>query len=158
VIDTWVFCNRDSLPGIGEWEKLVRDAGFDLKLLPVQSDISAEPVFVPSMFEGLESGFDVCITPCALENWNLSPEEMEKLSVYDSTLQFSTYSNAQEIAGSVVVMGALAKFSSGIIVDDFFEGRLILSDEAVTWASNRLPNARSQFNGPSKIRKELSGD
>ena len=85
--------------------------------------------------------------------WGFDDDEKGLVENFDCVLQFTTYSNALEIAGAVTAIAAYAAATKGIIGDDFFEQRLVKPDEAINWANGLLPNARSQFNGPSKLRE-----
>lgn len=155
MIDTHVFCNREALLSPEAWQRAVAKAGFDLQLPPAFDSAPEVPIFVPCQFERLESGFDLCVSELAPSEWSFSAEEAERVSGFNTAVTFTTYSNAQEIAGAVTALASFAAAVNGVVADEFFEQRLVEPSEAVDWANRRLPNARSQFKGPSKLRPSL---
>jgi len=131
----------------------VSSSGFDLVLPDDFQGASVDPLFLKCRFEGLDSGFELSLASFDASEWNFGDDEKALLENFDSVLQFTTFSNAQEIAGAVTAVAAYAAVTNGIIGDDFVEERLVKPEEAINWANGLLPDARSQFNGPSKLRE-----
>jgi len=130
----------------------VRDAGFELTLegeLPEGRDAS---VFVPCTFEGLASGFDCAVARFDVREWSLMPGDAARVAIFDTVVTLTTYPNAQEIAGSVTAAAAHAATTEGVILDAYFEQRIVEAAEALEWARRWLPEIRAQFDGPSRVR------
>ena len=141
VIDTFFFCNKENLLNKKQWSQTIKENGFNMKL-------EAE-------FEGLESGFDLSLKPYDRQDWNLEDEDLDLISKFDNVLTFSTYSNAQEIAGVIGAISCLATKTDSYIGDDFFSGKVVEPAKAIEWAQDILPGTRDQFDGPSTIRTEI---
>ena len=152
MIDTFLFIRRDQVLSPAALSAAISALGYDLKIPADFDPAPDEPVFLKCYFEGLDSGFELSASPFQEPDWGFEEEDMAKIRGSDLVLQFTTYSNAQEVAGAVVAVGAYAAATSSVIGDEFFEERLIDPGESAGWVADRLPNAREQFNGPSKLR------
>ena len=155
VIDTFFFCNKESLLNQEQWNQTIKEYGFNMQLESEDFTLSEEPIFIAATFEGLESGFDLSLRPYDRQDWNLEDEDLDLISKFDSVLTFSTYSNAQEIAGMLGAISSLATKTGSYIGDDFFSGEIVEPAKAIEWAQDILPGTRNQFDGPSTIRTEL---
>jgi hypothetical protein len=155
MIQTFVFCRRGDLLGTAAWAEAIARSGLGLEL-PARFDPQpAEPTFVRCTFEGFESGFELSVGHYSADHWEFSEEGRARIGAVDTVVSFSTFANAQEIAGSLVAIATYAVATDGVIADKFFEERLVAAHEALDWCRDKLPNAREQFNGPSKLRLSL---
>ena len=155
VIDTFLFCNKESLLNKDQWNQTIKEYGFNMQLVAEDFTLSEEPIFIAATFEGLESGFNLSLRPYDRQDWNLEDEDLDLISTFDSVLTFSTYSNAQEIAGMLGAISSLATKTDSYIGDDFFSGKVVEPAKAIERARDILPGTRNQFDGPSTIRTEL---
>lgn len=63
VIDTFLFCNKESLLNKDQWNQTIKEYGFNMQLESEDFTLSEEPIFIAATFEGLESGFDLSLRP-----------------------------------------------------------------------------------------------
>lgn len=154
-IENFVFIRKEDLPKPVDWAAAIQSCDFDLTL-PESFEYPTERArYIQCQCEGLESGFDLVVEPYNAEEFNFTEEDLALLGDRDTMVCFSTYSNAQEIAGMVLASSALAERFEGVLLADFFEEELIPSNKAVEFANSRIEGIRGQYNGPSKIRQAM---
>ena len=63
MIDTFLFCNKESLLNQEQWNQTIKEYGFNMQLVAEDFTLSEEPIFIAATFEGLESGFNLSLRP-----------------------------------------------------------------------------------------------
>ena len=149
MIELRVLCRAERRLDRRRWQHEIAVAGFDLILGDLPGEQGA---FVACTFEGLESGFDLTVEPFDVAEWSLMPSDAARVASYDTVLTLTAYANAQEIAGALAAAAAYAGAVEGAILDAYFEERVVPGSEALEWAQSKLPDARRQFDGPSRVR------
>ena len=152
MIELRVLCHAERRLDRRRWQHEIDAAGFELALGELPDGTAA---FVACTFEGVESGFDLAVDPFDVSEWSLMPSDATRLATFDTVLTLTAYANAQEIAGALAASAAYAAAVGGAILDAYFEVRAVPAHEALEWARSKLPDARRQFDGPSRVRASL---
>ena len=140
-----------------ELAKALADTGAELVFPSGFDPTDQTDRFVSCSFEGAVSGFDFGSEPYDSELFELTEEDTARIGDRDLMLRFSTYSNAQEIAGTAVASVVLGRLTEGALITEFTE-EILWSDDAASWLSEFLPPTREQFNGPCKFRSFSTED
>ena len=152
MLELKVLCHARSVLDRARWQHALREAEFALSLAGEVPSIPGSRRFVRCTFEGLESGFDCAIEGFDVREWSMAPADAGRVARFDTVVLLVTYPNAQEIAGSVTGAAAYASATGGVVLDAHFEQRVVESIDALAWARRWLPEIRSQFDGPSRVR------
>jgi hypothetical protein len=152
MIELRVLCHAERRLDWRRWQREIDAAGFDLVL---HGELADAPTFVRCTFEGHESGFDLAIERFDAADWSLAPGDAARVAAFDTVVTLTAYANAQEIAGALTAAAAYAAAVEGAILDAYFEERVVPGEEALEWARGKLPDARRQFDGPSRVRASL---
>jgi hypothetical protein len=149
MFDSYLICHSTSIPDPVELAKALSDLGVTFpELFDARRQVDS---FVSCSFEGLLSGFDFATEKYGADLFDLSSDERSRIGDGDTVLRFSTYSNAQEIAGAAVVSSVLARLTGGALITEF-EENILWRAGAIGWLSEFLPPTRQQCNGPCKFR------
>jgi hypothetical protein len=155
VFDSYLICHSTRVPDPVELANALSGMGVTFPdLFDARTQVDR---FVPCSFEGLLSGFDFANEQYDPGLFELTGDEAVRIGDRDTVLRFSTYSNAQEIAGAAVVSSVLARLTGGALITEFEED-ILWGIDAIAWLSEFLPPTREQFNGPCKFRSFASDD
>jgi len=152
-IQTYVFFEKSKAPTFEEVQNEIKNSGIDFDITSSFELLSESEQEIEGKFEGLESVFDYVCEEYDSSEWDWESEHLEVLKEPTNLAIFNTYSNAQEVVGMITVAAALCKLTGGALYNDFFSEDLIEPEEAMSFADERIENARDQFSGPSEIRK-----
>ncbi len=155
-IERYVLCKATSVPSFTQLLDELNRTGLRLEIQKA-FDPRKSAGFVPCLFEGLESGFDYSVGSSTLGDFSFTDAQELEANDLDTTLELSTYSNAQEIMSSTIIAVCLIRLTNGLIVADFDED-FIRPSTASDWLAANMPEIREQFSGPSIIRQAMRGE
>ncbi|MEJ2424484.1 MAG: hypothetical protein P8101_08465 [Candidatus Thiodiazotropha sp.] len=151
-MQTYVFFDEENLPTLEKLQTAIIENGFDYQLPNNVNLVSKDPELIKGTFEGLESCVDYLYDTYQVEDWEWNDDDIKILRNPNVVSVFNTYSNAQEIAGMLVISSVLTKITSGVMLSDFFDDELIPKDDCIEFAKEIIENSRDQFAGSSKMR------
>ena len=126
-----VFLRDSSVPTVGEWQRAIREAGFDL-LLDTSLRLREDTGFSPTVYRGREAGFEFDLWP-ASEIAATYPDAASRIGERDMAANFRWGSDLTECAAAVIAAAVLARLTDGVFFDPQ-EGELASGDEAIEMA------------------------
>lgn len=150
-IENYVICKKSNLPSAAKLAEAIAGAGIDLTFAVPFDPAEEGERFVACNVDGRISGFDYATRPYEDGMFEFDEDQAKKVGACDFMVQLSTFSNAQEIAGSYIVAALLSQLSGGALLAEF-EDEPLVGEEAAEWLTEVLPGVKEQFNGPCKFR------
>ena len=155
-IQTFVFFTQEKPPTREQLQRVLDEEGLAY-CLPTDFDLTQREESVANgHFETLESCFDYMLDDYSADDWQWDDADLPVLGHPQRLVFFNTWSNAQEIVGMISVAAALAKYTQGVLMSDFFSEQLIPATDAIPFAKEIIENSREQFSGPSALRSGAS--
>lgn len=152
-IQTYVFYDRHLEPDESNLQLQILETGFDYHLPQDFSLTLSHSTYISGQFEKYESGFDFSRKEYVREEWKWSRANLAMLGKPDVVATFNTYSNAQEVAGMLIVASALTYSTGGIMYAEFFDDVLWTGKQSLANVKNIVRDTRESFSGPSSIRR-----
>lgn len=130
-----VLLKDDKLPTAEQWQRGLREAGFDLALDSSLS-VRENSGFIPVVYEGKDTGFEFHVYP-ASDTTDTYPEAKAQAPDLDLSANFRWGGDFVEMSAAIVASAILTKLTDGVCFDPQ-EGTFANGDEAVALAKDTI--------------------